>query len=162
MSGVGLARVALRAALEAVCRNVGSTRTSKPKLRTMSVVRRDGREPMGLGAAIGALVTERAWDVLAAGGTVLDRWPGIAAGLSPKLPDHVQAVTFHSETGQLDPLPALPAYATQLRLITPRIVAASNESAGTDVVRTVRVLPVGASPAPRAMEPAPTAAPEAP
>jgi hypothetical protein len=92
----------------------------------------------------------------------LDRWPDITAGLSPKLPDHVQAVTFHPETGQLGLRPDSPAYATQLRLITPRIVAAANESAGTDVVRTVRVLPVGTSPAPRVMEPAPAAAPEAP
>ncbi|WP_328673785.1 hypothetical protein [Streptomyces sp. NBC_00328] len=91
-----------------------------------------------------------------------DRWPGIAVGLSPKLLDHVQAVTFHPATGQLDLRPDSPVYATQLRLITPRIVAAANESAGTDVMRTVRVLPVGTSPAPRVMEPAPAAIPEAP
>ncbi|MEU3620112.1 hypothetical protein ABZ725_48715 [Streptomyces sp. NPDC006872] len=57
LSGVDLARVALRAALETARKNGGNTRTSKLKPRTTSVVRRDGREPMGLGAAIGALVT---------------------------------------------------------------------------------------------------------
>jgi hypothetical protein len=55
-SGVDLARVALRAAKAAAQRN-GGGRTVQPKPRTTRVVRRDGREPMGLGAAIGALVS---------------------------------------------------------------------------------------------------------
>jgi hypothetical protein len=58
MSGVDLARVALRAAQEAA-KNNGSGRTAKPKRRTR-VVRGDGRDPMGLGDTIGALITERA------------------------------------------------------------------------------------------------------
>ncbi|WP_415926031.1 DciA family protein [Streptomyces sp. AK02-04a] len=95
---------------------------------------------------------------------MLDRWPDIAASLSPKLPDHVQAVAFHPETGQLDLRPDSPAYATQLRLISARIVAAASQTAGADTVRTVRVLPVGAAPTSRVTEPDPTAAamPEAP
>ena len=60
MSGVDLTRVALRAALEAARKNGGHARTVKPKPRTTVVVRRDEREPLGLRAAIGALVTERA------------------------------------------------------------------------------------------------------
>ncbi|WP_317633904.1 hypothetical protein [Streptomyces sp. A13(2022)] len=58
-SGVDLARVALRAAMEATRKNGGGQKT-KRKPRTVTTVRRDGRKPMGLGAAIGALVTERA------------------------------------------------------------------------------------------------------
>ncbi|MFB7955843.1 hypothetical protein [Streptomyces sp. NPDC056045] len=54
-SGVGLARVALKA----VCKN-GAGRKVKKRPRAVTTVRRDGREPMGLGAAIGVLVTERA------------------------------------------------------------------------------------------------------
>ncbi|WP_406131536.1 hypothetical protein [Streptomyces sp. NBC_00989] len=54
LPGVDLARVAL----ETTKKNRGNTRTTKAKPRTTSVVRRDGREPMGL--AIGARVTERA------------------------------------------------------------------------------------------------------
>ncbi|MFE5086707.1 DUF721 domain-containing protein [Streptomyces mirabilis] len=52
------------------------------------MVRRDGREPMGLGAAIGALVTERAWELPAAGATLRQRWEAIA----PELAGHVVAV----------------------------------------------------------------------
>ncbi|WP_327349046.1 hypothetical protein [Streptomyces europaeiscabiei] len=51
LSGVDLARQALVAARETAKKN-GTTRKEKPKRRTGTVVRRDGREPLGLGAAI--------------------------------------------------------------------------------------------------------------
>ncbi|MFE2046416.1 DUF721 domain-containing protein [Streptomyces sp. NPDC059477] len=100
----------------------------------------------------------RAWELPAAGGSILDRWPDIAAAVAPQLPHPVTAVAFHPETGQLDLRPDSPAYATQLRLITTRIIAAAYETAGTDAVR-VRVLPPGAAPAPRTAPRAPTASP---
>ncbi|MEU5583072.1 hypothetical protein ABZ791_36365 [Streptomyces huasconensis] len=78
---------------------------------------------------------------------------------------HVQAVAFYAESGQLDLRRNSPAYATQLRLISSWIVAAANDAIGTQTVRTVRVLAVGATaPAPREVVTAPTAAgaPEAP
>ncbi|MFI0193056.1 DciA family protein [Streptomyces sp. NPDC017082] len=88
-------------------------------------------------------MADRAWELPAAGGSVLDQWPDIAAAVAPQLPHHVAAVAFHPETGQLDLRPDSSAYATQLRLITARIVATANEAAGTEAVRTVRVLPPG-------------------
>lgn len=51
-----------------------------PAYETTTVVRRDGREPLGLGAAIGALVTERAWELPAAGATLRQRWAAIGIG----------------------------------------------------------------------------------
>ncbi|WP_329028328.1 hypothetical protein [Streptomyces sp. NBC_00690] len=62
----------------------------------------------------------------------------------------------------LDLRPDSSAYATQLRLISSRIVAAANNAVGTQAVRTVRVLAVGAT-ASALREPAaaPKAAPEA-
>ncbi|MFD3622040.1 DciA family protein [Streptomyces sp. NPDC058676] len=104
------------------------------------------------------LMADRAWELPAAGGTMLDRWPDIAAAVSPRLPDHVQAVALHPETGQLDLRPDSPAYATQLRLIAARIVATANSTAGTDAVRSIRVLAVGAAPTPRTIEAAPAVA----
>ena len=74
VSGVDLAWVALRAALEAERKNGGHARTAKPKPRTTVVVRRDGREPMGLDMAIGALVTEHAWELPAVGATLREQW----------------------------------------------------------------------------------------
>ncbi|MFD8288030.1 DciA family protein [Streptomyces lavendulae] len=160
-SGVDLARVALRAAREAARKN-GAGQKTKQKARPVRTVPRSGREPMGLGAALGVLVTERAWDIPAAGGAVLDRWPAIAAALAPQLPDHVQAVAFHPETGQLDLRPDSPACATQLRLITARMVAEANSMVGAAAVRTVRVLPVGGVPAPWTAQQAPVPAVAAP
>ncbi|OIJ95392.1 DciA family protein [Streptomyces colonosanans] len=163
-TGVDLARVALHQAREAAkARGEGGTR--KAKRRTGTPARRDGREPTGFAAVLQGLMADRAWDVPAAGGTILDQWPDIAAGLSPKLAVHVAAVAFHAETGQLDLRPDSSVYATQLRLTSSRIVAAANAAAGTQAVRGVRVLPVGApAPAPREAVAAPAAAagPETP
>ncbi|MGC5003487.1 DciA family protein [Streptomyces sp. DT203] len=91
------------------------------------------------------LMVEGAWDLPAGGGSVLDQWPGIAAAISPALSEHVQAVAFHAESGQLDLRSDPSAYATQLRLISARIVAATHETVGAAAVRTVRVLAVGAT-----------------
>lgn len=44
----------------AQARQNGGAQKAKSKPRPVRTVRRDGREPMGPGAAIGALVTERA------------------------------------------------------------------------------------------------------
>ncbi|MEW1724311.1 DciA family protein [Streptomyces sp. NPDC093109] len=164
LSGVDLARVALHQAREAA-KARGESGTRKAKRRTGTTVRRDGREPTGFAAVLQGLMADRAWDIPAAGGSILAQWPDIAAGLSPKLAAHVQAVAFHAETGQLDLRPDSPAYATQLRLISSRIVTAANDAVGTQAVRTVRVLAVGAT-APALREPAAAskaaAAPEAP
>ncbi|WP_240496437.1 hypothetical protein [Streptomyces torulosus] len=72
LSGVDLARQSLVAAREAARKN-GAARKEKPKRRTGTVVRRDGREPLGLGAAIGMMMTERGMVAPAASGSVLAR-----------------------------------------------------------------------------------------
>ncbi|MFB7745368.1 DciA family protein [Streptomyces sp. NPDC056132] len=166
LSGIDLARVALHQAREAA-KARGEVATGKTKRRTATTVRRDGREPTGFAAVLQGLMADRAWDIPAAGGSILHQWPDIAAALSPNLAVHVTAVAFHAETGQLDLRPDSPAYATQLRLISSRIVTAANDTVGTQTVRTVRVLPVGAStpaPAPREAVTAPRTAtgPETP
>ncbi|WP_225986971.1 DciA family protein [Streptomyces spectabilis] len=86
----------------------------------------------------------------------------IAAAIAPQLPDHVQAVALHPEAGQLDLRPDSPAFATWLRLISARIVAAANEAVRTYAVRTVRVLAVGAAPASRVPAQTPVAGPKVP
>jgi hypothetical protein len=45
-------------------------------------VYRNGREPTGFAAVLQGLMGDRAWDLPAARGTVLDRWPDIAAAVS--------------------------------------------------------------------------------
>ncbi|MFJ6452276.1 hypothetical protein ACIQNV_37370 [Streptomyces hydrogenans] len=69
LSGVDLARQALLAAREAAKTN--GTARQKPKRRTCTALRRDGREPLGLGAAISMMMTERGLVAPAADGSVL-------------------------------------------------------------------------------------------
>lgn len=88
------------------------------------------------------------------------------AGLAPLV--GVEGAPWRREPAPLRSLrPDSFAYATQLRLIGARIVAAANDEVGTQAVRTARVLAVGATPAPehRAADTAPatfTAVPETP
>ncbi|OLO25419.1 hypothetical protein PZ61_0237620 [Streptomyces sp. MNU77] len=109
-------------------------------------------------------LAQPAWELPAAGGSVLDRWPDIATTVTPHLHHHVRAVALHPETGQLDLRPDSSAYTTQLRLTGARIITAVNEVTGTSTVRTIRVLPPGTAPADRPARPAspPTPAPAPP
>ncbi|MFH8939543.1 DciA family protein [Streptomyces griseosporeus] len=107
-------------------------------------MRRDGRELMGLGAAIGALVTERAWELSAAGASLRERWAAIA----PELAGHVAAVGYDADTGRLTVCPESSAWATKTRLEQARIIAAANESAGRTVVRALKILAPGTVPVP--------------
>lgn len=150
LSGVDLARVALRSAMEAARKN-GSGQKAKKKAQPVRTVRRDGREPMGLGAAIGALVTERAWELPAAGATLRQRWAAIA----PELAGHVAAVGYDADSGQLTVCPESSAWATKTRLEQTRIVDAANKAAGRTVVRALRILAPGSVPAPDPADPAP-------
>ncbi|MEU7183901.1 MULTISPECIES: DciA family protein [Streptomyces] len=151
-SGVDLARVALKAAKEAARKNGG--RAQQPKPRTARPARRDGRDPMGLGDVLGALVTERAWELPAAGATLRERWVAIA----PELAEHVAAVAFDADSGRLTVRPESSAWATKTRLEQARVIEAANTSAGRTVVRTLRILPPGALPAAERPDAEPTAA----
>ncbi|MFF3675851.1 DciA family protein [Streptomyces sp. NPDC002120] len=67
---------------------------------------------MGLGAALGALVTQRAWTLPAAVASLCERWAAIA----PELAEHVTAVGFDLESGRLTLCPESSAWATKARL----------------------------------------------
>ncbi|MGA5128126.1 DUF721 domain-containing protein [Streptomyces pseudogriseolus] len=113
MSGVDLARVALRAAM-AQARQNGGGQKAKVKPRPVRTVRRGGREPMGLGAAIGVLVTERAWELPAADATLRDR----RAPIARELTGHVAAVSYDADSARLTVCPESSAWATKTRLGT--------------------------------------------
>ncbi|MEU0703373.1 DciA family protein [Streptomyces bacillaris] len=158
-SGIDLARLALQQARLAARSKGGEAKA--PRRGRATTTRRDGQEPSGFAAVLAGLMTDRAWELPAAGGSVLDRWPGIATAITPHLHHHVRAVAFHPETGQLDLRPDSSAYATQLRLISARIITAANEATGTSTVRTIRVLPPGTPPADLPARPATPPAPAA-
>lgn len=136
LSGADLARLALNAARQAARRNGADQLAAKRAKTTVRVRRTDGREPVGLGGALQALMADRAWDLPVVGGSVLADWPAIA----PELAAHVQALAFSAATGQLDLRPASPAWATQLRLTSPALLARINARVGTGAVRSIRVL----------------------
>ncbi|WP_331761872.1 DciA family protein [Streptomyces sp. NBC_01546] len=141
-SGVDLARVALRAAREAVKKS--GALTAKSKLRLTRTLRRDGRAPLGLGEAFTALIAERGWDAPTVGARLCDRW----AALVPGLAAHVTALAFYLDSGQLTVCPESTAWATRTRLEQIRVIEAINRAAGRTVVRALRILPPGAVPAP--------------
>ncbi|MGP3635586.1 DUF721 domain-containing protein [Streptomyces sp. 24-1644] len=138
LSGVDLARQALIAAREAARKN-GAT-SKKPKRRTTTVVRRDGREPLGLGSVIGRMMTERGMVAPAAGGSVRVDFDTILAAVVPELAGRVQAVAFDAETGRLDVVPDAPAVGTQLRWSAPKLIAVANERVPNTNVRALHVL----------------------
>ncbi|MET8168843.1 DciA family protein [Streptomyces sp. NPDC005329] len=152
LSGVDLARQALVAAREAAKKNGTTRKKEKPKQRTGTVVRRDGREPLGLGAAIGMMMTERGMVAPAAGGSVLAHFDTILAAAAPELAGHVQAVAFDADTGRLDVAPEAPAFGTKLRWSAPKLIAAANEKVPDANVRALHVL------APASMQTDPAAA----
>ncbi|WP_078531190.1 DciA family protein [Streptomyces sp. PsTaAH-124] len=123
-SGVDLARVALRAAMKAARAN-GGGRKAKAKLRLARTVRRDGRESMGLRAALGALATERAWELPAAGATLWERW----AAIVPEFAGHVAAVSYAPDSGRLTVCLDSAAWAAKARLVQ----SAANKAAGCTV-----------------------------
>ncbi|GAA3086483.1 hypothetical protein GCM10020000_86450 [Streptomyces olivoverticillatus] len=100
-SGIDLARVALKAAREAAKKKGASARRTRPQPRRRSP-RADGRDPVGLGAALESLVAARAWEMPVEGASVLDQWARIAG---PGLAAHVTAVHFDPDSGRLDLLP---------------------------------------------------------
>ncbi|MFF7365017.1 DUF721 domain-containing protein [Streptomyces sp. NPDC008125] len=138
LSGVDLARQALTAAREAAKKN-GAT-AKMPKRRTTTVVRRDGREPLGLGSAISRMLTERGMTAPAVGGSVLAHFDRILAAVAPELVGRVRAVGYDADTGRLDVVPGTPAAATKLRWTAPKLSAAANAQVPGANVRTVNVL----------------------
>ncbi|MFF4647240.1 DUF721 domain-containing protein [Streptomyces sp. NPDC001389] len=88
------------------------------------------------------MVTERAWELPAAGATLRERWTAIA----PELAGHVAAVAFDADSGRLTVCPESSAWATKARLEQARVIAAANTAAGRTVVNSLRILPPGAAP----------------
>ncbi|MFD0024977.1 DUF721 domain-containing protein [Streptomyces sp. NPDC058382] len=144
-SGVDLARVALRAAKEQA-RARGDAAQQKKQARRggglRSGARADGRDPLPLGAAINRLITERGWEAPAAVGGVMGRWPQI---VGDDLANHCVPLRYDDDpaervlTVQCDST----AWATQLRLLAPQLVARLNADLGHGTVRMIKVMGPG-------------------
>ncbi|MGW0839603.1 DUF721 domain-containing protein [Streptomyces sp. NPDC002787] len=144
-SGVDLARVALRAAKEAARARGEASQQQKQARRgggLRSGARADGRDPMPLGPAINRLITERGWETPAAVGGVMGRWPQIvgddlARRCVPERYDEDERV-LHVRCDST-------AWATNVRLLAPQLVARLNEDLGHGTVRLLKVHGPGGS-----------------
>ncbi|MFE7810943.1 MULTISPECIES: DUF721 domain-containing protein [unclassified Streptomyces] len=137
-SGVDLARVALRAAKEAA-RARGDVAQQKKLARRgglRSGARGDRRDPMALGAAINRLLTERGWEAPAAVGGVMGRWPEI---VGEDVAKHCEPERYDEDERVLVVRCDSTAWATNLRLLAPTLVARLNEDLGHGTVRLIKV-----------------------
>ncbi|MGV9287965.1 DUF721 domain-containing protein [Streptomyces sp. NPDC003719] len=137
-SGVDLARVALRAAREAA-RARGDAAQQKRQARRgglRSGARADGRDPMALGSAINRLITERGWETPAAVGGVMGRWPQI---VGEDVAKHCVPERYDEDERVLVVRCDSTAWATNLRLLAPTLVARLNEDLGHGSVRVIKV-----------------------
>ncbi|WP_415947722.1 DUF721 domain-containing protein [Streptomyces sp. KLOTTS4A1] len=142
-SGIDLARVALRAAKEQA-RARGAEAQQKKQARRggglRSGARSDGRDPLPLGAAINRLISERGWETPAAVGGVMGRWPQI---VGEDLAKHCVPQKYDEDDRVLMVQCDSTAWATQLRLLAPQLVARLNQDLGQGTVRLIRVLGPG-------------------
>ena len=151
--GADLARQALKAARAAAKRH-GAT-TKQPTRRPARTRGADGRDPVTFAAALMRLADERGWNTGIRGGSILDTWPD----LFPEYEGRVQAVAFDPSSGQLDLLPASPAYATQLRLMGSQLCRQINAKLNSQTVETIRVLAPNSRPTGKSHTPQPDTAP---
>ncbi|MFD5694381.1 DciA family protein [Streptomyces rubiginosohelvolus] len=139
VSGVDLARVALRAAL-AAAKSAPRQRPRRTGAAPSRQARPGGREPIALGAAVSRMIAEHGLQTGAAGGqarrTVLSQWDTIA----PELKGRVQAVRYDDATRTLYLRPCSPAYRTQLVLHQKEIVARVNPAVGSGTVSLPEML----------------------
>ncbi|MEV6650135.1 DciA family protein [Streptomyces sp. NPDC051219] len=143
-SGVDLARQALAAAKEQARARGAAVQQKRQAGRggLRSGARADGRDPLQLGAALERLKTERGWEMPMAVGGVMGRWPEI---VGDDLAKHCVPLRYDDDpaervlTVQCDST----AWATQLRLLAPQLVARLNADLGQGTVRLIKVLGPG-------------------
>lgn len=103
--------------------------------------RKDGRDPQLLASATSGLVRDRGWAQAVSVGGVVGRWREIAGD---QVADHCEPVTFQDRV--LVVQASSTAWATQLTLLTPTILAKIAEAVGDGVVDELHVRgPVGRS-----------------
>lgn len=145
VSGVDLARVALRAAKEQARARGAAAQQRKQARRgggLRSGARSDGRDPQALGSAINRLITERGWETPAAVGGVMGRWPQI---VGEDLAKHCVPLRYDDapDARVLTVSCDSTAWATQLRLLAPQLVARLNADLGQGTVRLIKVVGPG-------------------
>lgn len=138
MSDEDLARNALQAA-RAQARRAGRPRRiagvrAEPARGGYTGPGTDSRDPQRLGALVRRLVADRGWERAAAAAGVVGRWEQI---VGQQIAQHARPVGLRD--GELTLEAESTAWATQLRLLTPRIQARLTAEVGAGVVTRIRV-----------------------
>ncbi|MGH8895288.1 MAG: DUF721 domain-containing protein, partial [Actinomycetes bacterium] len=94
----------------------------------------DDRDPQLLGPTLDRLVAERGWETDAAVGGVMGRWTAI---VGPEVAAHATPVSFAD--GELMVQADSTAWATQIRLLAPALLARLAEDLGAGTVSAVSV-----------------------
>jgi len=110
----------------------GRWRRASPEQR--SGAHPDERDPQLLGPTLDRLVAERGWTTDAAVGGVMGRWPSI---VGPEVAAHATPVSY--EDGDLVVQADSTAWATQIRLLAPALLARLADELGAGVVSGVTV-----------------------
>lgn len=136
-SGVDLARSALEAARRGAAARPERRRTrSRPVRRGRGYTGSspDGRDPEAFGELVARMVRDRGWQEVAADASVMGRWEEM---VGPDIAEHARPESL--QDGELVVVAESTAWATQLRLLAPTILAAISREAGAGVVRKMRV-----------------------
>jgi predicted nucleic acid-binding Zn ribbon protein len=136
LSGIDLARAALaRSRQEARARGSAvPAKRAKGGRASVGSARRDAGDPELLGETLSRLLVERGWDVPAAVAGVTERWAEIAGA---DLADHCRPEKF--DAGVLNLVAESTAWATQVRLLVPRLHQRIDDVIGGGVVTRIEV-----------------------
>jgi len=136
LHGPDLVRAALAQAKAAArAKGIGPGGGRRPRMPPQrSSAGPDGRDPVPFGAAVRRLVAERGWEQVSTAAAVLANWPAV---VGPEIADHCQPVGLVD--GHLVLVAQSSAWATQLRLLRPILLARIAEYAGAGVVGALEV-----------------------
>jgi predicted nucleic acid-binding Zn ribbon protein len=135
LSGIDLARAALaRSRQQARARGSAVPTKRKGGRAAVGSARRDAGDPELLGETLSRLLVERGWDVPAAVAGVTERWAEIAGA---ELADHCRPERF--DDGVLNLVAESTAWATQVRMLVPRLHQRIDDVIGGGVVTRIEV-----------------------
>ncbi len=120
-------------------RRAGVRKKTRPQRRTQGETYSgpgpDDRDPQSVAAVVDELVGERGWKQALAVGGVEGRWPQIVGS---EVADHCVPEEF--EAGRLTLRADSTAWATQVRLLAPTLLARLNDDLGAGTVTHLQVL----------------------
>ena len=132
-----LARAAMQAAARTAAKanaGVRPRRVAGRRRENWSSAGPDPNDPQPLGSLVGRLVDDRGWGDQAREGTLFGRWTEL---VGPQIAAHCQPEQLRD--GELLVIADTTAWATQLRLLVPRMQARLAAELGSNLIRRIRV-----------------------